>query len=123
VAAGPAAKVTATESDSGLCAKGTEILAGLGFTNVRFKTAEAAAGDPAGAPYDIILLNGATEVMPEILCRQLKEDGRLLGVFAITQPSRATIVTHTDSDFGYRVLFDAAAPVLPGLERVPAFVF
>ncbi|HLZ05182.1 MAG TPA: methyltransferase domain-containing protein [Bradyrhizobium sp.] len=123
LAARLAAKVTATEGDSALCAKGREILAGLGLTNVTFKTAEAAAGDPAGAPYDVILLNGATEVMPDALCRQLKQDGRLLGVFAIARPSRATIVTHTLSDFGHRVLFDAAAPVLPGLERVPAFVF
>jgi len=123
VAARLAANVTATEGDSALCSKGTEILASLGLTNVTFKTAEAAAGDPAGAPYDVIVLNGATEVMPEILCRQLKEDGRLLGVFAITRPSRAMIITHTHSDFGHRVLFDAAAPVLPGLERVPAFVF
>jgi protein-L-isoaspartate(D-aspartate) O-methyltransferase len=32
-------------------------------------------------------------------------------------------VTHSHGDFGHRVLFDAAAPVLPGLERRPAFVF
>jgi protein-L-isoaspartate(D-aspartate) O-methyltransferase len=33
------------------------------------------------------------------------------------------IVTHSHADFGDRALFDAAAPVLPGLERPPAFVF
>ena len=59
-----------------------EILAGLGLPDVNFKTAEAAAGDPASAPYDAIILNGATEIMPETLCGQLKEGGRLLGVFA-----------------------------------------
>jgi protein-L-isoaspartate(D-aspartate) O-methyltransferase len=90
---------------------------------VTFKGAAVAAGDPAAAPYDAILLNGATEIMPDVLCRQLKEGGRLLGVFAIERPSRATIVTHSHGDFGHRVLFDASAPVLPGLERIPAFVF
>lgn len=123
LAARLAATVTATESDSVLCAEGREILAGLGLTNVSFKPAEPAAGDSAGAPYDVILLNGATEVMPHGLFSQLEEGGRLLGVFAIEQPSRAMIVTHTNDDFGHRVLFDAAAPVLPGLKRVPAFVF
>ena len=88
-----------------------------------FKTAEAAAGDASAAPYDAIILNGASEIMPQTLCSQLKEGGRLLGVFAITRPSRALIVTHSHGDFGNRVLFDAAAPILPGLERVPAFVF
>jgi protein-L-isoaspartate(D-aspartate) O-methyltransferase len=33
------------------------------------------------------------------------------------------IVTHSHGDFGNRALFDAAAPVLPGLERRPAFIF
>jgi protein-L-isoaspartate(D-aspartate) O-methyltransferase len=117
------AKVTATESDSGLCAKGREVLAGLGLANVTYVAAEAAAGAPGGAPYDVILLNGATEVMPDRLCGQLGEGGRLLGVFAIERPSRAMIVTHTHGDFGHRTLFDASAPVLPGLGRVPAFVF
>ncbi|HUD62794.1 MAG TPA: protein-L-isoaspartate O-methyltransferase, partial [Acetobacteraceae bacterium] len=62
-------------------------------------------------------------VTPDRLYRQLKEGGRLVGVFAATKPPRATIVTHSHGDFGYRVLFDAVAPVLPGLERLPAFVF
>jgi protein-L-isoaspartate(D-aspartate) O-methyltransferase len=33
------------------------------------------------------------------------------------------IVTHSQGDFGHRILFDAVAPVLPGLERRPEFVF
>jgi protein-L-isoaspartate(D-aspartate) O-methyltransferase len=33
------------------------------------------------------------------------------------------IVTHSHEDFGDRSLFDASVPVLPGLERLPAFVF
>ncbi len=123
LAARLAGKVTATESDPALCAKGREIVSGLGAGNVSFVAADAAAGAPAGGPYDAIILNGATEVMPETLCGQLKEGGRLLGVFAIGRPSRATIVTRSHGDFGHRTLFDAAAPVLPGLERVPAFVF
>jgi protein-L-isoaspartate(D-aspartate) O-methyltransferase len=117
------ATVTATEGDSALCAKGREAAAGLGLANVTFVTAEAAAGAPGNAPFDVILLNGATEIMPDTLCGQLKDGGKLLGVFAIERPSRATLVTRSHGDFGHRTLFDAAAPVLPGLERVPAFVF
>jgi protein-L-isoaspartate(D-aspartate) O-methyltransferase len=33
------------------------------------------------------------------------------------------VVTHSHADFGSRALFDTTAPVLPGLERAPAFVF
>jgi protein-L-isoaspartate(D-aspartate) O-methyltransferase len=116
-------RVTATESDPSLAAKANEVLAGLGLSNVPVRTAAASEGDATGEPFDVIFLNGATEITPNRLYRQLKEGGRLVGVFAATVPPRATIVTHSHDEFGNRALFDAVAPVLPGLERVPAFVF
>jgi protein-L-isoaspartate(D-aspartate) O-methyltransferase len=118
-----AAKVTATEGDASLAAKAKDVLAGLGFANVTVRAAAAAEGDAANAPYDVIMLNGATEVTPAGLYRQLKDGGRLVGVFAMMQPQRATLVTHSHGDFGTRALFDAAVPVLPGLGRLPAFIF
>ncbi|MGY3445443.1 MULTISPECIES: protein-L-isoaspartate O-methyltransferase family protein [unclassified Bradyrhizobium] len=118
-----AAEVSATESDSALAAKATAVFARLGIQNVTVKTAAAADGDAAGAPFDVIVLNGATEALPTGLFGQLKEGGRLVGVFGLTPPPRAALVTHSHGDFGHRELFDATAPVLPGLERLPAFVF
>ena len=118
-----AAKVTATEGDVSLAAKAKDVLAGLGFANVTVRAAPAAEGDAANAPYDVIMLNGATEVAPAGLYRQLKDGGRLVGVFAMMKPQRATVVTHSHGDFGTRALFDAAVPVLPGLGRLPAFIF
>jgi protein-L-isoaspartate(D-aspartate) O-methyltransferase len=118
-----AGQVTATESDPSLSARAGSVLAEIGPGNVTVKTAAAADGDPASAPFDVIFLNGATAVTPDRLYQQLKEGGRLVGVFAMTQPPRATIVTHSHDDFGHRALFDATVPVLPGLERLPAFVF
>lgn len=116
---------TATESDSALVAKARDVLAGLGsgFANVTVQAAEAAEGYPANAPYDVIVLDGATEILPDRLFGQLKEGGRLVGVFATSKPPRATIVTRSHGDFGHRALFDATVPVLPGLERRPEFVF
>jgi len=118
-----AAKVTATESDAALVAKGTKILGQLGFTNVAMEAGAPMEGAPADAPYDVIVLNGATEVAPERLFEQLAEGGRLVGIFATRKPPRATIVTKSHGDLGDRALFDAAAPVLPGMERAPSFVF
>jgi protein-L-isoaspartate(D-aspartate) O-methyltransferase len=123
LAAKMAAQVTATESDPALAAKAVSILGQLGCGNVTVKTSAAADGDTAGAPYDVIVLNGATEVVPTGLYEQLGQGGRLVGVFAASQPPRAAIVTRSHDDFGNRTLFDAAAPTLPGLERVAAFVF
>ena len=118
-----AGQVTATESDPAQAARAMTILNGLGLGNVTFQVAAAAEGYPGGAPYDVIVLDGATEIVPEVLYAQLGEGGRLVGVFAITKPPRAMIVTRSHGDFGNRSLFDATAPLLAGLERLPAFVF
>ncbi|WP_027578333.1 protein-L-isoaspartate O-methyltransferase [Bradyrhizobium sp. Ai1a-2] len=118
-----AGEVFATEGEPALADLAKATLAGLGAANVTVRAAPAAKGDAADAPFDVIFLNGATEIIPQELYEQLREGGRLVGVFALSQPQRATIVTHTHGDFGHRPLFDAVAPLLPGLERVPAFVF
>lgn len=119
-----ARQVTATECDSALAAKAKDAFAALGLANVTCKAAACAEGDPSAAPYDVIVLNGAAEVpLPEGLLGQLKEGGRLVGVSAQSRPPRAIIATHAHGEFGHRALFDAAAPVLPGLERAAAFVF
>ncbi len=118
-----AGQVTATEADPALAAKARDVLGQLGLGNVTVRAADVADGDAANAPYHVIVLDGATEITPERLYGQLREGGRLVGVFAMTKPPRAMIVTHSRGDFGNRALFDASVPVLPGLERRPAFVF
>ena len=124
LAARLAAEVVATESDSALAARGNDILPKLDFQEtVTIQTAETAAGWPAEAPFNVIVLNGATEITPADLYQQLAESGRLVGVFASERPSRAILVTRSHGDFGHRTLFDVAAPILPGLERRAEFVF
>ncbi|MEW6644271.1 MAG: methyltransferase domain-containing protein [Pseudomonadota bacterium] len=123
VAARLAAEVVATEADPALAARATTILAGQGAGNVTVVAAAAAAGEPSRAPYDVIVLDGATEIAPDGLYGQLAMGGRLVGVFAAGQPPRVEIVTRSPGDFGNRPLFDAYAPVLPGMERPAAFVF
>jgi protein-L-isoaspartate(D-aspartate) O-methyltransferase len=118
-----AGRVTATETDPVHATIAKKVLAGLGIGNVNFVSKVAAQDEPANALYDVIVLDGATEVVPDRLFEQLKEGGRLVGVFALTEPPKATIVTRSHGDLGHRALFDASAPVLPGFERTPAFVF
>lgn len=123
VAAKLAGEVVATESDPALAASATDALKRIGIGNATVVTASAAAGEPSRAPYDVIILAGATQIAPEGLYRQLGDGGRLVGVFANARPPRAEIVTRSPGDFGNRPLFDAYAPVLPGMERPAAFQF
>ena len=123
VAAHLSDSVFAAEPDAALAAQASSNLARLGLARVTVNAAEVDAGDRVHAPYDVIVLDGATEIDPEGLYDQLKLGGRLVGVFAKSRPSRAMLMTRSAADTGSRVLFDASAPVLPGLERRPAFVF
>jgi protein-L-isoaspartate(D-aspartate) O-methyltransferase len=118
-----AGRVTATVSEESTATQAREILSGLGFGNVTVRTANPADGYAPDSPYDVIILNGATEVVPGELQEQLRIGGRLVGVFVADRLQRATILTRSNCDFGSRVLFDCSVPVLPGLERAPAFVF
>jgi protein-L-isoaspartate(D-aspartate) O-methyltransferase len=81
------------------------------------------AGWLGAAPYDVILLNGATEVVPEALGRQLKPDGRLACVFGRGSMGKAMIYRLIEGQLAGRPIFDAAAALLPGFEAIPAFVF
>jgi protein-L-isoaspartate(D-aspartate) O-methyltransferase len=71
-----AGQVTATEGDPALAAKAMAALTQTGGGNVTVKRAAAAEGDAAGAPFDVIVLNGATEIVPERLYGQLRDGGR-----------------------------------------------
>lgn len=113
-------KVLVAGSAPGYAAAIVARLAGEVFTADADRPAQ---GRTDNAPYDVIVLDGASEIVPETLYRQMKVGGRLVGVFALSAPARATLVTRSAADYGSRSLFDASAPVLPGLERVPAFAF
>ena len=80
-------------------------------------------GWPAGGPYDVILLNGATEVVPESLFSQLRDGGRLACVLGTGRAGRAMLYLRSGSEVGGRPLFDAAAPLLPGFAKTPEFTF
>jgi protein-L-isoaspartate(D-aspartate) O-methyltransferase len=76
-----------------------------------------------GAPYDIVLLDGAVEVIPETLVEQLRDGGRFGGAIVDQGITRLVTGRKAGGGFGYLTIADAATPELPGFERPPAFVF
>ena len=80
-------------------------------------------GWPGGGPYDLILLNGATEVVPDSLFSQLTDGGRLACVLGTGREGRAMLYLRSGREVGGRPLFDAAAPLLPGFTKAPEFTF
>jgi protein-L-isoaspartate(D-aspartate) O-methyltransferase len=75
------------------------------------------------APYDVMLLNGGAEIVPEAWLAQLAPGGRL-GVIVREGPAgKARIYTRAEDAVAFRVEFDAFPSVAPGLHRARVFTF
>jgi protein-L-isoaspartate(D-aspartate) O-methyltransferase len=118
-----AASVVALEDDPALTTQAKTTLAAAGVSGVTVSTGPLVGGWPAAAPYDLILLNGATEIVPDRLGSQLKPSGRLACIFGHAPAAKAMIYRVSEGRLVGRPAFDAAAPVLPGFVAPPAFVF
>lgn len=116
-----AGSVIALEQEPSLAHRAAETLRAM--PNVTVVIGPLRAGWPAAAPYDVIFLNGATEVAPRTLLQQLKEGGRLVGVLGRAPNGRGMLYRASGAEPSGRPIFDAAAPVLPGLARPETFVF
>jgi protein-L-isoaspartate(D-aspartate) O-methyltransferase len=116
-----AGSVVALEEDAGLAGAAKEALASA--ANVVVVNGKLADGWRAAAPYDFILLNGATEITPDTLGGQLKPNGRLVCILGRAPAAKATIFRLAEGRLVGRPIFDAAAAVLPGFVAPPAFVF
>lgn len=123
VLAALAGSVVALEEDADLARQARELLAAVGAAAVEVVIGPLTAGWASGGPYDVILLNGATEIAPDTLGRQLKPDGRLVGVHGRSPASKAMIYHFIEGHMIGRPIFDAAARLLPGFVAPPEFVF
>ncbi len=95
----------------------------LGISNVELVSGPLDSGHQAKAPYDVVIFCGAVTEIPQEVCRQMADGGRLVAVVndgcGIGQ---AVLVVRSGDTFGRRVLHDAAVPLLPTMEQKPHFV-
>jgi protein-L-isoaspartate(D-aspartate) O-methyltransferase len=115
--------VIALEDDPVLAARGRDTLVSLGVANVEVVTGPLSDGWGAGAPYDVVLVNGAFEVPPNALLRQLRSGARLVGISGRAPAGKAVRYVSTNGQVSAVPIFDAAAPLLSAFAKPPAFVF
>jgi len=115
--------VVALEEDAVFARRAQLALAAAGAGQVVIAAGPLIAGWPPGAPYDLILLEGATEIVPDELGRQLKPNGRLACIFGRGPTGKAMLYRVIEGHLVGRSIFDAAGAVLPGFVAVPGFVF
>jgi len=109
-------EVVALECDPALAAPASE-------AGIETMIGELDKGWPEGAPYDLMLLDGAAEQIPASLARQLREGGRLAGAIVERGVSRLVIGLFSGGALGLRSIADAEVEQLPGFERPRAFTF
>jgi protein-L-isoaspartate(D-aspartate) O-methyltransferase len=73
-----AAQVFSIERHSSLAANTKEVLASLGYANVKIFTGDGTQGLPPHAPFDAILVSAAAPQVPDGLLAQLREGGRMV---------------------------------------------
>jgi len=115
--------VTSQDNDANLSFAARAALESSGVVGVKTVSTALKDGWAKGAPYDVILLNGAAEVIPDAWFEQLAEGGRMGVIVRNGVAGEARIYTRSQETVAYRVAFDSAPPVTPGLTRAPAFTF
>lgn len=118
-----AGSVVALEQDPTLAAKAQSVLSSLGYDTVAVVEGPLSAGYAAQAPYDVILLEGAVESIPQALFDQLKDGGRLLAVEGHGNSADVRVYVKQGSSVSARRAFNAAVKPLPGFNNVPTFEF
>jgi protein-L-isoaspartate(D-aspartate) O-methyltransferase len=118
-----AGRVVALEEDAALARAAGTAMASAGVGNVTVTLGKLNEGAPFSGPYDAIVLEGASEIVPDSLLSQLRDGGRLVAVVGFGPLARAILYRMTDGHATAQPLFDAAAPLLPGFVKPPAFVF
>lgn len=115
------ARVVALESDAGAAEAAKIALAGQ--TEIEVVVGDLAAGAPSKGPYDVIIVNGAFEVLPDTLIAQLAEGGRLVGIENHGRAQEAVLIERASSGVSRRVLFETRATTIEAFRRPPSFAF
>lgn len=121
VMAGLARSVTGIEADATLVATAAANLGDLGITN-----ATVIAGDmtaPPRARFDVILVQGSLDQVPQPLLAALNEGGRLVALIRSGGVAIANVFVKSGVSITARQEFNATLPALQQSQPEPEFVF
>lgn len=96
-------------------------LAQAGSDNVAVVPGVLSQGAAKHGPYDAIVIEGGVELVPAAILDQLKEGGRVVAIFMEGALGTVRLGRKIDGVVGWRDMFNATAPVLPGFGAEKAF--
>jgi len=115
--------VVAVEPDPGLAEQAQRLLTELEVHNAVVSAGDPAVGDPDHGPFDVILINGGVERLPDALTDQLKAGGRLVVIDMAGEAGKCRVLTRAHGGVTAWTAFDATARILPGFEKPRVFEF
>lgn len=115
------AEVVAVESDPTLMSFARAALADV--ASVTLIEGPLEAGHAAGAPYDVIVVDGAIEEIPAALVEQVAIGGRVVAGIVDRGVTRLSAGRRTAGGFGLLDFADIDCVTLPGFARPRTFTF
>jgi len=116
-----AGTVVAVEDDAGLASEAGRLLADEGVDNATVLAEALTAGAAKHGPYDVIIIEGGIEILPEAIARSLCDGGRIGAIFMDGAVGTARLGTKRHGKIIWRSVFNATAPVLNGFRKVEGF--
>lgn len=119
VAAKLAAKVVAVEEDAALAAAARVALEG----QAELVEGPLSSGHADGAPYDVLIVDGAVEDLPAALAAQVAPGGRIVAGLVDRGVTRLASGVRSEGGFSLSPFADTETAVLPGFEKPRGFKF
>jgi protein-L-isoaspartate(D-aspartate) O-methyltransferase len=113
--------VVAVEDDAARVKEAQSLLNEHHSDNVIMHEGALSEGAPEHGPYDVIIIEGAVQQVPQTLLDQLKDGGRIACVFMEGALGVVRIGYRIDGSVSWRYSFNASAPVLAGFEKETTF--
>ncbi|MEM7718729.1 MAG: protein-L-isoaspartate O-methyltransferase [Pseudomonadota bacterium] len=113
--------VIALEDTADRVSEAETALADAGIDNVAFVEGHLAEGVAKSAPYDVILIQGGVQSIPQDITAQLADGGRIVAIFLDGALGSVRIGHAIDGGITWRFAFNGTAPLLPGFEKETAF--
>lgn len=116
--------VTTVEISPQLKALAEQNLARAGVTNVTVVEGNGANGWEKDAPYDVIVISGGLDNMPETFLKQLKVGGRIAAIVGQAPAMQCVVVTRvSEAAYDTVTIFETNVKMLSGAPAVSRFTF
>ncbi|MEM9794822.1 MAG: protein-L-isoaspartate O-methyltransferase [Pseudomonadota bacterium] len=115
--------VVGIEEDADMARDAAVSLSDEGFDNAVISQAPLAEGDPSHGPFDVIMIEGGVESVPQAILAQLKDGGRIGAIFVQGNAGVVQFGVKLGETLSWRQGFDATAPLLPGFKQPTVFEF